>query len=311
LQSIKAGYIWKGENMHGQNKLRPRESNKEGLLQVQDIWPTLQGEGPFQGTPAIFIRLTGCNLACSFCDTKWDDEKDLYMSPEDIYSRVHEINYRDPRPNGLELRGAQPGWFEYKLVVLTGGEPARQDLTKLIEALVEGGSDGYHVQIETAGTYWQDIFAYPCVTLVCSPKTEHVHPKILEYCKHWKYVIQYDQVNIYDGLPSSPTQNVTEKMIKDFIPAEQFAVSKEDNPASLQPGGLYHTAVGGAKFGSPRRPPVKPGKLITEGSYTVWLSPCDDPDPEITRKNHLMVGKLCMMFGYRATVQLHKLLDLP
>jgi 7-carboxy-7-deazaguanine synthase len=297
--------------MHGQNKLRPRESNKEGLLQVQDIWPTLQGEGPFQGMPAIFIRLTGCNLACSFCDTHWDDENDQYMSIEDIHHRVHKINYKDMRPNGISLRGAQPGWFEYKLVVLTGGEPARQDLAGLIGALTEGGTDGYDVQIETAGTYWQDIFAHPKVTIVCSPKTRHVHPKILERCKHWKYVIQYDKVSIIDGLPAGTTQNVTEKMIEDFIPTEQFQVTKEDNPSALLPGGLYHEVVGSAKFGPPCRPPVEEGKLITESGFTVWLSPCDDPDPEITRKNHLMVGKLCMMFGYRATVQLHKLLDLP
>lgn len=296
--------------MHGKNKLRPRESNKD-RLQVQDIWPTLQGEGPFQGMPAIFIRLTGCNLACTFCDTHWDDEQDNYLDVDDIYSRVHAINYRDPRPNGLSLRGAKPGWFEYKLVVLTGGEPARQELSYLVESLTEGGEDGYDMQIETAGTYWQDIFAHPKVTIVCSPKTKHVHPKILEHCKHWKYVIQYDKVNIYDGLPSSPTQNVTQDMIKQHVAPEVYSNAEQNLPEQLKPEGLLSLVTAGAKFGPPCRPPVEVGKLITEQGYTIWLSPCDDPDPEITRKNHLMVGKLCMMFGYRATVQLHKLLDLP
>lgn len=288
--------------MHGQNKLRPRESSP--LLQVQDIWPTIQGEGPFSGMPAIFVRLTGCNLACTFCDTKWDDDNDPRMTADAIYSRIHEINYKEKHVT------AKPEitdyWFEHKLVVLTGGEPARQDLTELIKMLVEGGTDSYNVQIETAGTYWQDIFAHPKVTIVCSPKTKHVHPKIMEHCKHWKYVIQAGYINIYDGLPAGCTQNVTLDMVKKFIAPDLHDLAEQEfkDRAPEQGPGLYTMVTGNSRFGAPARPPDRK-------DITVWLSPCNEGNPERNRLNMVAVGKLCMKFGYRAQVQLHNFLELP
>lgn len=72
--------------MFGQNTPRRRESG--GLLQVQDVFYTIQGEGPFAGRTAVFIRLTGCNLRCWFCDTVWGDDSDVYQEPAQI-GRAH------------------------------------------------------------------------------------------------------------------------------------------------------------------------------------------------------------------------------
>ena len=59
--------------MFGTNPKRPPLKNHDGLsLDVVEIFPTIQGEGPFSGMPAIFIRLGGCNLACDFCDTEFE-----------------------------------------------------------------------------------------------------------------------------------------------------------------------------------------------------------------------------------------------
>ena len=55
--------------MHGNNAIRKQELREDGALQVHELFYTLKGEGMFVGHPAIFIRLTGCNLACTFCDT--------------------------------------------------------------------------------------------------------------------------------------------------------------------------------------------------------------------------------------------------
>lgn len=266
--------------MNGTNKLRPYESPDKGQsLQVQDIWYTLQGEGPFSGTPAIFVRLTGCNLACTFCDTQWDDEQDRVLP---VLSH---------QPNVDEQKGICELIFDIRceandhpnLVVLTGGEPCRQDLSILIPKLTD---EGYQVQIETAGTYWQECLNDPSVTIVCSPKTQHVHPKIMEYCNHWKYVIQSDKIDLADGLPSWCTQ---------IPPRELWTI-----------GDLESQGHKISKYGEPARPPDRKG-------ITVWLSPCDEGSGREaeTKQNHLKVGSLCLQFGYRATIQLHKVLELP
>jgi organic radical activating enzyme len=59
-------------------------------LKVAEIFYSIQGEGFNQGMPAIFIRLAGCNMACSFCDTKWDDAKDWTI--QEILSEIARYN---------------------------------------------------------------------------------------------------------------------------------------------------------------------------------------------------------------------------
>jgi organic radical activating enzyme len=58
--------------MRGNNPIRPPEQGDGMILQVKSIFATIQGEGPNVGTPAVFIRLGGCNLACEFCDTSFE-----------------------------------------------------------------------------------------------------------------------------------------------------------------------------------------------------------------------------------------------
>ncbi len=274
--------------MHGQNKLRPAERRDDGKLQVHEVWRTIQGEGPFAGMPAVFIRLTGCNLACTFCDTKWDDERDKYMDVQDILTLVdlcacNEIGHR-----------------ACKLVVLTGGEPMRQDLSKLVPLLLE---DGFQVQIETAGTYWQDWIALydsdvvdSKLTLVCSPKTKHVHPMIQARCDHWKYVIQFDHQSIYDGLPAGGTQFIPEETVARTIAPDLYEEGSE----------LQRQVTCGIKFGDPARVPRTRLPYVT-----IWLSPCDDGDPERNQHNMQAVAQAVMKYGYRATLQMHKILGMP
>jgi len=172
--------------MLGMNESRPVERHEAGWLQVADIFYTLQGEGPFAGRACVFIRLSGCNLRCTFCDTEWDDENDLYMSVDEIVERVTD-----------KFDGRMP-----MLVVLTGGEPLRQDLSKLIPAL--GFVD--IIQIETAGSYWQDILQTVGVFIVVSPKTTRIHPRIYEHANAFKYIIRVGEVDLEDGLPVMATQ---------------------------------------------------------------------------------------------------------
>lgn len=177
--------------MLGSNESRPIERRDDGKIQVADIFYTLQGEGPFAGRPCVFIRLTGCNLRCTFCDTEWDDAKNPYMDVEEILHAVED-----------EFAGRKR-----ELIVITGGEPLRQDLSKLIPALADlGGRYMTTVQIETAGSYWQDSLKHCCVKIVVSPKTAKIHPHVYGYADAFKYVIRDGEVDPSDGLPVMATQ---------------------------------------------------------------------------------------------------------
>jgi organic radical activating enzyme len=187
--------------MHGKNPVRKRERNKLGDLQVAEIFHTIQGEGPYSGRDAIFIRLTGCNLQCDFCDTKWNDDIDPYMSPTRIMGVV----------NSLGVTGRKP------IIIITGGEPLRQDLSTLIEALILAG---YSIQIESNGSFWQDWLHLPQVELVVSPKTPSINAKVAKYALHWKYPLRYNQL-AEDGLPTQVARPPTERKIY-VTPCEEY-----------------------------------------------------------------------------------------
>ena len=75
--------------MFGKNKILKAEIHDGLNLDVQEIFPTIQGEGPYVGYPAVFIRLGGCNLACSFCDTEFDSYQNFSL--EKIIAEVQKL----------------------------------------------------------------------------------------------------------------------------------------------------------------------------------------------------------------------------
>ena len=72
--------------MFGKNPIRKAEKGDGSVLQIQEIFPTVQGEGPHTGVPSVFVRLGGCNLACSFCDTEFENFEN--WSVDDIVAEV-------------------------------------------------------------------------------------------------------------------------------------------------------------------------------------------------------------------------------
>jgi 7-carboxy-7-deazaguanine synthase len=165
--------------------IEKRESREDGAVYVHSIFYTIQGEGPFCGTPAVFVRLAGCNLTCPFCDTEYTSKREL-MSPSAIAQRAADL---------MPKSG---------LVVITGGEPFRQNLSKLLDMLVH--YDNF-VQIETNGTlppstfhYSRDIGHRWGAYIVCSPKTGKVNAQIWEQACCVKYVAEENDM-LPDGLP--------------------------------------------------------------------------------------------------------------
>ena len=163
--------------MFGKNPIRPPVASDGSRLDVVNIFPTLQGEGPFVGYPSVFVRLGGCNLACSFCDTEF--EAFHAMSLEEILAEV-------------ENKAQEAARRVRHLVVITGGEPFRQNIAPLCERLIAGGFD---VQIETNGTLWREL--PPEVHIICSPKISNgsYHPlraDLLARVNALKFIISAD-----------------------------------------------------------------------------------------------------------------------
>ncbi len=175
--------------MFGKNKVEKADVTGDGLsLHVVKGSPffTIQGEGPFAGDPAVFFRLHGCPLRCFFCDTEFSHPDDPTMSLEDCLEAIGKV---------------MPAWG--KLVVITGGEPVRQNLEPLIISLLQGGAI---VQIETAGILWQDILGEEGVHVIVSPKTPKVDARVAKVAAAFKYVIQAGKGDPEDGLPVTNTQ---------------------------------------------------------------------------------------------------------
>jgi 7-carboxy-7-deazaguanine synthase len=108
---------------------------------ITEIFKSIQGEGTRAGLPCIFVRLTGCNLRCTWCDTAYAFHGGKKMSVEEVLARVDEL-----AGCSGEMRGAQAA---VPLVELTGGEPLLQEeIYPLAEKLIAAG---YSVMIETSG----------------------------------------------------------------------------------------------------------------------------------------------------------------
>lgn len=101
-------------------------------MQITEIYKSLQGESTYAGLPCIFVRLTGCNLRCTWCDSVYTFQGGRKMSMGEVLDEVSRLS---------------PG---KGLVEITGGEPMLQerDVVPLMQALVQ---EGYKVLLETSG----------------------------------------------------------------------------------------------------------------------------------------------------------------
>lgn len=109
---------------------------------VNEIFYSLQGEGYWTGKPAVFVRLSGCNRACEFCDTDFDDFREMTAD---------------------EIAG-ECSAFPARHLVLTGGEPLLQLDEELVVALKR---EGFYIQVETNGSV---PLRHSVDWVTCSPK---------------------------------------------------------------------------------------------------------------------------------------------
>lgn len=174
--------------MFGNNPKRSIVTSSSPLSYfVKEIFKTIQGEGVYVGMTSVFLRLGGCNLACSFCDTDFEDFYQMLAC--DIVDKIHQLSQNE---QGDKI---------VKLVVITGGEPFRQDIAPLCKMLLD---QNYLVQIETNGTIFRDI--HLDVYITCSPKAHRqkyikLDPRMIERANSLKFIISTN-LKPYNTLPS-------------------------------------------------------------------------------------------------------------
>jgi 7-carboxy-7-deazaguanine synthase len=138
---------------------------KSGKIPLVEIFYSLQGEGGRVGQATVFVRLAGCSLACSFCDTDFRVKRALTV--EEIVA---------------EVQGFGCEW-----VCLTGGEPTLFDLKPLCDAL---HTAGFKLQVETNGMHPRPEWRLDHITV--SPKETEggtVKPWYIEHATEFKYVV--------------------------------------------------------------------------------------------------------------------------
>jgi len=229
-----------------------RRDSDGSTLEVHSVFDTIQGEGPFTGHPAVFIRLAGCNLQCPACDTDYTTDR-WTSSPASLVQYVS------------EMRKAP------SLVVITGGEPFRQNIHRLVKQLLEAG---YTVQVETNGTLPPPTIGFPefcskditernrCF-VVCSPKAGKVNSVTAAIVCAYKYVMAHDSVDT-DGLPL-------------------LALDHSASPRVARP----HDGFNGV----------------------IYLQPCDDKDNQTNAANLKACVDSVMKHGYALQLQVHKIIN--
>lgn len=145
-------------------------------MRVNEIFYSLQGEGRYTGTAAIFVRLAGCNMRCDFCDTQHEAYVEL---TEDEIAR-------------------QTAKYPARHVVVTGGEPTLQLTRSLVDKLHEAGK---FVQIETNGSIELSPDLLPAIDwITCSPKS---FPVKIQRIDELKVVYRGGDMTRYEALAAT------------------------------------------------------------------------------------------------------------
>ncbi|CUX96073.1 7-carboxy-7-deazaguanine synthase [Candidatus Gullanella endobia] len=134
---------------------------------LNEIFQTLQGEGYFTGVPAIFIRLQGCPVGCSWCDTKytWKRNENNQVTLKEILSKTDSSNcWASLTVEEIIMLIAKKNWTA-RHIVITGGEPCLYNLIPLTCSLE---NQGFSCQIETSGT--KEIYCTQKTWVTVSPK---------------------------------------------------------------------------------------------------------------------------------------------
>ncbi len=292
--------------MFGINKIRGQKdfADTEGKLKITSIFFTCQGEGPFRGLPALFVRTTHCNLACSFCDAFFEEGE--WYTPEEILKHANDEIER-------YFEGAVPQWASANnglrgmVFVVTGGEPTLQNenLFKLLEAAEQ---EYKWTQIESNGVLEPKV--PDSTVVVISPKCN-------------------EKVNLTDGFKRYEPTKYMNPNPKTLARADVLKFIVEDQPDFDSPyqtvpewAHEWHQQTGRDIYISPmniyKREPQKAtearqarldgtASLEERSMYdevVEWWEP-GLLDMEANEKNHKHAAKYALEHGFIFQMQLH------
>lgn len=184
-------------------------------LEVCEIFFSLQGESTYAGLPCVFLRLSGCNLNCSYCDTFFAKTESTTLSRDTILEKIHS--------------------YGCNLVEITGGEPLIQsDTVPLISLLLE---NGYTVLLETNGSLSIQAVPSECIKIldVKCPSSGESHRNIAE---NLPLLSPFDEIKfvVGDRLDYEYARSIILDKKAGFVPKERIHISPvfdKLNPAKL------------------------------------------------------------------------------
>jgi 7-carboxy-7-deazaguanine synthase len=138
-------------------------------LKINEIFPSIQGEGLRQGEPTLFIRLAECNLKCEFCDTKYAWHGGQEMTVAQTLKKVKRIHRS----------------FPTEWVCLTGGEPLLQNIRGLVQNL---RAEDFKIQVETNATIYRNL-SVNWYTISPKPPDYFCQPEYWKKAKEIKIVV--------------------------------------------------------------------------------------------------------------------------
>lgn len=274
-------------------RLHFKDAPKDSLM-VTSRFLTLQGEGPFRGMPSYFIRLTKCNLACSFCDTYFDSGE--YKTFDELLEESDRLI--------KSFYGEIPEWVKDQMIlVITGGEPTIQP--NLIKFLEKANTRFKRAQIESNGILHLDLPKY--VTYVVSPKCIEKDGQAVKYLEPNKDVL--DRADCLKFVVSVPENN-------QFSPYSEVPVwalewrDKTKKEIFVSPMNIYLKEPEKAK----RLRAEKKEITIEERSTIDEVISFWEPgllDMEKNRRNHEYTALLAMKYGCTLNLQIHLFASLP
>lgn len=260
---------------------------------------TLQGEGPYRGEPAFFIRLAKCNLACSFCDTFFDDGD--WLSFDEIEEKIEKtidqfyVSIGSDRPEWTN-HGPLMGIKKKMVLVMTGGEPTlQQNIGPFLDRMSKIFKN---TQIESNGIVHQPSIPID-TTLVISPKCIEKNGKALRYIKPnkdnlrvadcLKFVMEADGDSPYNDIPDW---------------AHQWA-KDTGRPIFVSPMNVYNDEP--AKSKEIRNSGCNRIELEERSSVDEVISFWEEGllDMDANQRNHEYVAQYCVRHGYILNLQMH------
>ena len=274
-----------------------KNAPKDSLF-VTSMFFTLQGEGPYAGQPALFIRLTKCNLDCSFCDTFFDDGD--WMTYQEINAAIYQTiikHWSDQGKSSPEWATPPIAGMSYPNIVLviTGGEPLLQEN---VSAFMQQQLQRFKaVQVESNGI--PDTVVPEGVTLVCSPKcmekegraVKYYAPSktILERADCLKFVMSADQESPYSSIPD-------------------WALEwKRNNPGKdiyVSPMNIYNSFPQKIKLLRAEKGQITMQERSTVDEVISFWEP-GLLDLKQNQANHEYVARYCIEHGLRMNLQMH------